>query len=122
MCYKITSLFGYAHGHAAALCVRKLFPCMVANVDQCIDPRGEEYLKQTLNAIGLALGGKDAEEGGHIFSALYNELELPVPEASEDKIAVLSSSVNPVRLKNHPMKLGDVPALYREILGGKHEG
>lgn len=122
MCYKITSLFGYAHGHAAALCVRKLFPHMVANTDQCIDPRGEEYLKRTLDTIGMALGGSDAEEGARIFSVLYDELELSVPEATKEQIDVLASNVNPVRLKNHPVKLNDISALYREILGGKYEG
>ena len=29
MCYKLTSLYGIAHGHAAALCIVKLFPYMI---------------------------------------------------------------------------------------------
>ena len=121
MCYKITSLFGCSHGHAAALCVRRLFPYMIANADACIDPRGVEHLKRRLDKIGIALGGRNAEEGARVFIALYDELELPVPEATEEQISILTSSINTVRLKNHPIKLDDVSTLYHEILGGNHE-
>ena len=122
MCYKITSLFGCAHGHAAALCMRRLFHHMVANIDKCIDPRGEGYLKKTLDSIGMALGSKNAEDGAYLFASLFDEFDLLIPEVTEEQLTVLATSVNPVRLKNHPVKLDDVSALYREILGGKHEG
>ncbi len=36
---------------------------MISNTDKCIDPRGEEYLVNTLNEIGVALGCKDAATG-----------------------------------------------------------
>ena len=35
MCYKITSLFGCAHGHAAVLCDRVLYPWMIKNAVSC---------------------------------------------------------------------------------------
>ena len=63
MCYKITSLFGCAHGHAAMLCDRILYPWMTENTDKCIDPRGEAYLKQILDEIGQALGCENAKTG-----------------------------------------------------------
>ena len=122
MCYKITSLFGCAHGHAAALCVRKLFPYMVANTKKCIDPRGEVYLKQTLDAIGIAMGCKDGEDGARLFSDLFDKLALEVPQATDEEYDILSSSVNPERLKNHPLLLDNISGLYHEILGGAHEG
>lgn len=40
MCYKITSLFGCAHGHAAILCDRILYPWMIENTNKCFDPTG----------------------------------------------------------------------------------
>ena len=51
MCYKITSLFGCAHGHAAILCNRVLFKYMAKHTSLCIDKRGEAYLKDTLDEI-----------------------------------------------------------------------
>jgi len=118
MCYKITSLFGAAHGHAAMLCDRILFPWMVRNADKCIDPRGEDYLKSTLNEIGVALGGTDAKSGARKFVELFERLDFQIPKASEEQFEELKMSVNPVRLKNHPITLDidTINELYHEIL------
>lgn len=118
MCYKITSLFGCAHGHAAALCVRVLFPWMIRNAERCSDPRGVKYLKQTLDEIGQALGGADAAEGAARFEEIFSGLGLEVPAATEEQYALLQTSVNPVRLKNHPIALDNetIGQLYHEIL------
>ena len=118
MCYKITSLFGCAHGHAAALCDRVLFPWMIENTESCVDSRGREYLDRTLNEIGLALGCKDATSGAEKFLELFNDLSLEVPTASEVQFQTLKTSVNPVRLKNHPIMLDEktIDDLYHKIL------
>lgn len=120
MCYKLTSLYGVAHGHAAALCVRKLFPYMIGAVDKCIDKRGAAYLSTTFGEIAEAMGCKTAQEAAEKFDTIFGKLELEVPKMkSEADIDLLKTSVNPVRLKNNPVGL-DVPTvekLYREILG-----
>lgn len=118
MCYKLTSLFRCAHGHAAILCDRVLFPWMIENTDRCIDPRGEAYLKNILDQIGVALGGTDARTGAMRLAWLFENLELAVPAAQEEDYAALRQSVNPDRLKNHPVALdeGTIDALYRRIL------
>ena len=118
MCYKITSLFRAAHGHAAILCDRVLFSWMVKNTDKCIDPRGEEYLKKTLNEIGLAMGCNDAQAGADKLAELFEMLQFDVPEATGEQYEELKTSVNPVRLKNHPIQLtvDTINALYHEIL------
>ena len=118
MCYKITSIFGVSHGHAAILCDRVLFPWMIANVGKTIDARGVEYLSETLNEIGRALGCADATSGAEKLKEVFDELEFTVPVANEEQIAELSTSVNPVRLKNHPVALDEntITSLYREIL------
>lgn len=118
MCYKITSLFGCAHGHAAILCDRVLFPWMIENTDQCIDPRGEGYLKAILNEIGQAMGCEDVQSGAEKLDGIFKELELEVPTATAEQYEELRTSVNPVRLKNHPLQLtvGTIDALYHEIL------
>ena len=120
MCYKIMSLFGSAHGHAAVLCDRVLFPWMIENTAKCIDPRGKEYLKKTHDEIGRAMGCKDAESGAQKLIDIFEKLELEVPAATEEQFEELKSSVNPVRLKNHPIELdaATIDALYHKILAG----
>ena len=121
MCYKITSLFHSAHGHAAILCDRVLFPWMAENTDKCTDPRGEEYLKATLDEIGRAMGCKDATEGAEKLRIIFDSLELEVPTATAEQFEILKNSVNPVRLKNHPIALDvdTIDALYHNILNGE---
>ena len=119
MCYKITSLFGYAHGHAAALVNRKLFPWMLSHTELCIDPRGESYLNTVFQEIAEAMDCRSPEDAAKYFDDLFQKLELAVPEASEEQFAILKKSVNPVRLGNHPIKLSEdaIDGLYHRILG-----
>ena len=121
MCYKLKSLYGIAHGHAAALCGTKLWPYMVGHTEKCADPRGEAYLQETFRELSALYGGTKAEEGPEIFGRLVQSLELSVPEASEADFEVLKTSVNPVRLKNNPVALDliAIDAIYHEILNRK---
>lgn len=118
MCYKLTSRLGVSHGHAAILCDRVLFPWMVQNTDKCIDPRGEEYLKATLEELAQLFGYASAADGAQCLEEIFEKLELSIPEVSDNEIDVLKNSVNPVRLKNHPIKLDvdTIEMLYRSIL------
>ena len=118
MCYKITSLFGVAHGHAAILCVRKLFPEMIQNTKTCIDLRGEDYLKKTLLDISQTMGCATAEEAAAKLEDIFVKLEFEVPQATKEQFELLKTSVNPVRLKNHPVELSEdiIDMLYHQIL------
>ncbi len=124
MCYKLTSLFGCAHGHAAALCDRELYPWMIRHTDRCVDARGPEYLQKTLNEIGQALGCADAEQGAKKLCRIVESLEFEIPAATVEQFEVLKNAVNPVRLKNHPVALDSdaIDCLYHRILKEKeHE-
>lgn len=118
MCYKITGLFGVSHGHAAMLCNRVLYPWMIKNIHKCIDPRGPEYLRATLDEIGVALGCNDAGGGAKKLKDIFERLELSVPKADDEQFEELVRSVNPDRLKNHPAELDEkcLAVLYHEIL------
>lgn len=119
MCYKLTSLYGISHGHAAALCDVKLMPYMLKNIDKCIDSRGEEYLKGVFNDIAIAMGVNTPEDAAGKLAVIISELGLDAPTIkSEGDIDVLKTSVNPVRLKNHPIALSEkaIEDLYNEIL------
>lgn len=118
MCYKITSLFGVAHGHAAILCNRVLFPWMIANVHRCIDRRGEAHLKSVFDGIADAMCCKNPDEAAQMLNDIFDKLELEVPAASDAEYEELKISVNPVRLKNHPVLLDEtaIDELYHMIL------
>ena len=121
MCYKITSLFRAAHGHAAMLCNRVLFPWMIRNTDKCIDPRGESDLKKVLYEISAALGCETPEQAAEKLNTLFTALELAVPTATAEQFKTLRSSVNPDRLRNFPVALDadTIDALYHKILNGE---
>lgn len=123
MCYKVTSMFGCAHGHAAILCNRILFPWMTDNIDKCIDQRGKEYLRETLDELGIAIGGRDARSGAAILKGIFKSLDLSIPEATEDQFEELRKSVHLVRLKNHPIAMDEetIEALYHDILRSNYE-
>ena len=118
MCYKITSLFGCSHGHAAILCDRVLLPWMLENTDKCIDPRGRQYLKETLKEITDLIAKESKYNGTEGLQSIFEKLELSIPKASEEQFEDLKTSVNPVRLKNHPIELDEetINYLYHQIL------
>ena len=120
MCYKLTGLYGIAHGHAAALCVRILWIWMVKNLDKCVDYRGETYLKEVFDELSALFNCKDSISAGEKFFTIFHGLELEVPRAKETDYNILVSSVNPDRLKNNPINLSrtDINILYHEILKG----
>lgn len=117
MCYKISGLFGCAHGHAAMMCNRKLLPWMLEHMDKCIDSRGAGYLEDTFNASGEALDLRDANEASQYIEHLFNELQLEVPVPNGEQLRIMTKSVNEERLKNNPVKLEeqDIEELYRKI-------
>ncbi len=116
MCYKLTSLYGLAHGHAAALCNSVLFPWMLQNLYRCIDPRGAEYLKGVFTEIAVAFDCNSASAAALKFEELLAGMKRPI--ADEADYCTLKSSVNPVRLKNHPVALDSatIEQLYRKML------
>lgn len=119
MCYKLTSLYHIAHGHAAALCDARLWPYMKAHPELCIDPRGEGYLLQILDEIADAMGFRTVEEAIAEFQEMVDTLFPQKLDVQNSDYDILKMSVNPVRLKNHPMKLDEssIDYLYHRILG-----
>ncbi len=118
MCYQMTKRFGLAHGHAAALCVAKLWPFLLDHSERCADPRGRVHLERILDEIARCMGGSAPRSGAERFQAILDELELEVPLPSAEDLAALSNAVNVERLQNFPIRLskGEIEALYQEIL------
>ena len=118
MCYKLTSLYGISHGHAAALCVSKLWPYMIDHTDKCIDSRGEAYLKDIFSKIAEAMGCSTPEGAIALFQGILKKLELKPPVPKYEDFDILKTSVNPTRLKNFPVQLDEntIDDLYHQIL------
>lgn len=119
MSYKLTSLYGIAHGHAAALCISKIWPYTISHIeDACADKRGEEYLVRMFEELADIMGCKDICEAVEVFLNILQKLDLQIPVPQERDFDILANSVNEIRLKNHPIRLNgsDIDLLYRQIL------
>ena len=86
---------------------------MIGNFTRCIDPRGMDYLEEIFNEISLAMGCSNPIEAIDLFEKMMAEMELPNPVADdrESELKALSTSVNPVRLKNNPVGINEEDAL-----------
>lgn len=93
MCYKITSLYGFAHGHAAALCLPEVWKVNKTEIP------------------GITL-----EEFNDLIKVL--KLDYPKSETKDEDLDILAESVNPQRLGNNPVALevGTIRQMYERII------
>lgn len=120
MSYKITSLYKLPHGHAVAVCLPEIWNFMNENLNKCIDSRGINYLVDIFTQISHAMGCPNAIAAIKQFRLMLMEMELgnPVADNREEELELLSTSVNPVRLKNNPVELNikSINNLYKKIV------
>lgn len=107
MSYKLTSVFGIAHGHAAFICLLGLISRLSARVE----------LREALDGLSEIIGGEPKKH----LSELYLSSGLQTPVCTDvDVIRELAAEVNVERLSNFPVKLTEqeIEDIYRNILGG----
>ena len=123
MSYKLTSLYGIAHGHAVALCLRKLIPFFVNHMDKCVDKRGKKHLIKVIEEIKECFGCLNETELSMAYDNFLSDLNMELPIPKEEDYIILKSSVNAERLKNSPVTLDEevIDELYHNILGGSNE-
>lgn len=118
--YKITSLYKLPHGHAVAVGLPVIWEYMLENMDKCIDSRGQEHILGVFNRISQAMGCNNPKLAISVFRRMMIAMDLqnPISDKKEDDLEVLSTSVNPMRLKNNPIKISvlDATKLYKLIL------
>ncbi len=116
MSYKLTGLYGIAHGHAAALCVSVLWRYMLAHPENKAE--GGSAILSVCEEIAQAMGCAGSMEAAARFQEILDSLMLGVPSAAEPDFALLKASVNQDRLRNHPIRLeeAELEALYRQAL------
>ncbi len=118
--YKITSMYGIPHGHAVAICLPEIWEYMLAHMDKCIDSRGSNYLGSIFSAIAQAMGCQTPDKAIIFFRKMMEDMTLnnPVSLNYASDISLLSSSVNPIRIKNNPINLNElaIRSIYNLIL------
>ena len=118
--YKITSLYKLPHGHAVAVCLPEIWQYMLVHPEKCVDPRGSEYLSKIFSQIAIAMGCQTPKLAIIRFREMLKEMDIqnPTSETLVSDILILSSSVNPIRLKNNPVELDEqsIRQLYAIIM------
>jgi len=109
--YPLTSYHNIPHGHAVALTLGKFFIINSKFPPETIqDPRGTDYLMQTMNELFKLLGCNDAQTCCKKWYALIirlglkSELNQVGVESKSDQQKILDH-INIERLKNNPVKL-----------------
>ena len=118
--YKITSLYKLPHGHAVAVGLPVIWEYMLENMNKCIDNRGQEYIKDIFNQISQAIGCQTPKDAISLLRQMMVDMDLsnPVSINRDEELLLLSSSVNPIRLKNNPIEIDKKTArqLYTKIV------
>lgn len=120
MSYKITSLYNFPHGHAVAVCLPEIWEYMIHHMDKCLDKCGQEYLNKIFNNIAQTMGVDTPTEAISVFRNMMKEMEManPVSDHLPSDIFLLTSSVNPIRMKNNPVELNEevIKSIYEIII------
>ena len=123
MSYKITSLYKLPHGHAVAVCLPEVWQYMAEHAEECIDKRGVDYLKGIFVEIVKTISSDSISGAISIFREMMKDMDLmnPISDNREFDLAILSSSVNPVRLKNNPIFLNTdiIHYIYENVIEDK---
>lgn len=118
--YKLTSLYGLPHGHAVALSLPHIWRYMLANMGECIDCRGEAYLADIFGSIAKSMGANTPQQAISTFEDIMQKLELerPISQQPAADLQTLSTSVNPIRLRNNPVELSQdaIRSIYSKII------
>ncbi len=117
MCYNITINCGTAHGHSVSVNLAEIWDYMNHHNEKVNDIRGRAFVLNTLDEIGVLLGGKNSSDGAKLFRNLVDEFELYTPKADKAKVMSFAESVNANRLLNNPTTLSnqDVTEIYKRV-------
>ena len=112
MCYKLTTLYGIAHGHAAGIILPKLWKVMLASKD--ITPELSETFLQLANIMGQ----KNAYLASQEIETLLDELDMNKHVVKREDLELLTSKVNVDRLENNPVipSKEEIRSIYESLI------
>lgn len=119
MSYKMTTLYGLAHGHAVALGFPEVWKYMQGHLSDCVDKRGADYLVQIFQDMAVCMGYRNAGEAAEGLAGWRDRMGLLSPDiCKKDQIPILVNSVNVERLGNNPVRLKNdgIEQIYYNIL------
>lgn len=117
MCYKITTDYGLAHGHAVALCLPRLWEWMLGHIEDCTDERGADYVSAVFQDIAVAMGAGSAAEAIVLFDGMMSRLGLQAPVLGPARREAVASLAAAAKVKNTPVRLdaGALESIYSEV-------
>lgn len=118
MSYKLTSLYGIAHGHAAALCLAGVWRHYVRLADDPT-PQGAR-VAPALDRLAAAFGSPTRLGAVEKFEIILEFLQVSAPRmADRADLDELAGSVNQERLGNSPVPLTatEIRLVYEYVFG-----
>ena len=118
MSYKLTSLYKIPHGRAAFMCLPYIWEYMWNAVEKRNDEESDK-LKDIFAEIAAEMGCENVRAAiNQIFRMNKKFFTNDRVEVRLDDVDMLTDSVNPVRLRNNPVKLSRkvLYDLYSEII------
>lgn len=117
--YPLTMHFGIPHGEAVALTLSQvlLYNSRVTESD-CNDPRGFQYVQNTIVEIIEILGVKTPSEAAEVLDTLFGDIGLELTLAkrgiSPNDLDMILAEASSERMGNNPRKISEIDA--RKIL------
>lgn len=110
MSYKMTSLYGIAHGHAVGLCLPVVWKYMINKNFSNID--------DVFYSIAYLLGVSSPKEAVHYVNSIMSDMGFDKIRKKQCEIDILANSVNVQRMGNNPIQFTkeEIRAMYNEIL------
>lgn len=110
MCYRMTTKYNIAHGHAVTLTLIKHW--------QLINERKDTNTHIMLLELANIIGFNNIEQSIIHISNIIEELNLPKPNINKEDIDYLVNGVDMKRLYNHPVELTkeDIKNIYSSII------
>ncbi len=110
LAYHLTKRYGLPHGHAVAITVPFFFLLNVDPYLRVITPHGVEAHQTFMNELYVFLGQSYPEDAFGFWRSLMRACGLKFRLAdigldTREKMEELTASVNPTRLKNHPVEI-----------------
>ncbi len=106
MSYALSGIFGIAHGHACMLTL----PVIWDRMNQ------EDAMRPVLNHLSETMRLGNPLMGPRLLKGLLYDLEMTIPQLPDEQtLERLADSVNPERLRNHPIPLNrdELKRIYR---------
>lgn len=122
MSYRLSSIYGIAHGHSVACCLPYVWKHIAEHTAACLDQRGESYLLKILDELNEIFYADSAVESIERLEQIVFSLQMSSPVATaETEIENLTESVNIQRLSNTPVAITekDIYEMYCQLLTGK---